>query len=60
MSSCSSVTITKQSGDTEQKETGFFLKELAQPLMHLLNAGYEPVFASPSGEKPNMDPLSGN
>jgi putative intracellular protease/amidase len=39
-------------------ETGFFLKELAQPLQALVDAGYEIVFANPNGKEPHMDPFS--
>jgi len=59
LSFCSTITVEKSDGTKIEKETGFFLKELAQPLLHLLDHGYSPVFASPSGKKPNMDPLSG-
>ncbi|KAF8243969.1 ThiJ/PfpI family protein [Wilcoxina mikolae CBS 423.85] len=60
LSSYSTITVEKSDGTKVEKETGFFLKELAQPLLHLLEYGYSPVFASPSGQKPNMDPLSDN
>lgn len=59
LSSSSHITIEKTSGGTEQKETGFFLKELAQPLTYIIDAGYTPVFANPKGSQPHMDPLSG-
>ncbi|KAI5813922.1 class I glutamine amidotransferase-like protein [Pyronema omphalodes] len=60
LSSASSVPVQKSDGSTAHPETGFFLKELAQPLMRLLDAGYTPTFASPNGAKPNMDPMSDN
>ncbi|KAF8155409.1 ThiJ/PfpI family protein [Crassisporium funariophilum] len=58
LSSSSSVTLQTKSGEQKQQETGVFLKELADPLRHILSAGYQPVFASPTGEKPHIDPLS--
>ncbi len=39
-------------------ETGFFLNELATPLMALIKAGYKPVFASPGGKVANADKSS--
>jgi len=38
--------------------TGFFLSELAVPLKGLVEAGYEPVFATPKGNAPVMDKVS--
>lgn len=38
--------------------TGYFLSELAIPLMGLLQNGYEPVFATPLGNSPTMDRIS--
>jgi putative intracellular protease/amidase len=38
--------------------SGYFLMELAKPLKALLDAGYEPTFASPLGKEPTPDPLS--
>ena len=38
--------------------TGFFLSELVVPLKGLIEAGYEPVFATPQGNKPAMDKVS--
>lgn len=38
--------------------TGFFLSELMVPLRKLLDAGYEPVFANPMGNKAVMDKVS--
>ncbi|KAF8980637.1 class I glutamine amidotransferase-like protein [Cyathus striatus] len=32
--------------------------ELAQPLMKLLDAGYEPIFITPEANAPQMDPMS--
>jgi len=58
LSSRDSVTVTRADGSTRQQETGFFLKELAQPLLRLLDAGYTPVFANADGSAPAMDPLS--
>ncbi|KAJ3056553.1 hypothetical protein HK097_006186 [Rhizophlyctis rosea] len=45
-------------GNGKDQPTGFFLCELAQPLAKLLEEGYEPVFANPTGKKPIQDPLS--
>lgn len=42
----------------KDQPTGFFLCELAKPLFKLLEEGYEPVFANPTGERPVKDPLS--
>lgn len=42
----------------KSQETGFFLIELAKPLMKLLKAGYEPTFANPTGQAAHMDPMS--
>lgn len=60
MSSCSTIAVEKSNGSTDHKPTGFFLKELGQPLLRLLEAGYEPVFCSPEGYTPKMDPMSDN
>lgn len=38
--------------------TGFFLSELMVPLKKLIDAGYEPVFANPKGNKAVMDKIS--
>src|SRR4051812_32950642 len=48
--------ITLQGGRTHA--TGFFLSELAVPLGRLIEAGYQPVFASPGGTRPVMDRVS--
>jgi putative intracellular protease/amidase len=48
--------IMTKSGKTH--ETGFFLKELGQPLMKVLEAGYDVEFANPTGKTPHMDPMS--
>ncbi|KAJ3278158.1 hypothetical protein HK104_002599 [Borealophlyctis nickersoniae] len=42
----------------KKQPTGYFLSELADPLMKLLEAGYEPVFANPDGSWPVQDPMS--
>ncbi|KAI5857153.1 ThiJ/PfpI family protein [Tricharina praecox] len=60
LSSRDSITVTSSDGSTRQQATGFFLKELAQPLLRLLAAGYTPVFANADGSKPALDPLSDN
>eukprot|EP01027_Heterolobosea_sp_BB2_P026444 GEZU01040749.1.p1 GENE.GEZU01040749.1~~GEZU01040749.1.p1 ORF type:complete len:262 (+),score=91.42 GEZU01040749.1:57-842(+) len=49
--------VRTEKGD---QETGFFLPELAKPLMKLLENGYEVVFANPTGQPPHMDPMSDN
>ncbi|KAJ3023836.1 hypothetical protein HKX48_000524 [Thoreauomyces humboldtii] len=41
-----------------EQPTGYFLPELAKPLARLLDAGYAPVFANPTGVKPAEDPMS--
>jgi putative intracellular protease/amidase len=38
--------------------TGYFLSELAIPLAALVQAGYEPVFATPNGRPAAMDKVS--
>src|SRR5687768_5730143 len=38
--------------------TGFFLSELMVPVEALIEAGYEPVFATPKGNRPSMDKVS--
>ena len=38
--------------------TGFFLSELMVPVKGLIEAGYEPVFATPQGNEPVMDKTS--
>ncbi|KAK5656098.1 hypothetical protein OQA88_5237 [Cercophora sp. LCS_1] len=43
---------------TIQRPSGYFLMELAKPLSHLLEEGYEVTFASPEGKEPTPDPLS--
>lgn len=46
--------MTKRRGSKAGKEmqalSGFFRMELAKPLDKILNAGYEVVFASPTGK----------
>lgn len=46
--------------NNKDQETGYFLSELAKPLMKLLEAGYSVEFANPKGNAPAMDPLSDN
>eukprot|EP00898_Chlorokybus_atmophyticus_P006521 jgi/Chlat1/6870/Chrsp51S00511 len=46
--------------NNKEVTTGFFLKELGQPLIRILEAGYSVEFANPSGNAPPMDPLSDN
>lgn len=38
--------------------TGQYLNELVVPVMAILDAGYEVVFATPNGSKPFIDPVS--
>lgn len=38
--------------------TGQYLNELVVPVMALLEAGYDVVFATPNGKKPFIDPVS--
>lgn len=38
--------------------TGFFLSELMVPVKGLIEAGYEPVFATPQGNEPAIDKIS--
>jgi len=65
MSDSSSFPLYKPdpSSDTSDKKkvdqpSGYFLMELAKPLFHLLESGYEVTFASPLGQEPTPDPLS--
>jgi len=51
-----SDSITLDSG--KKIETGFFLKELAQPLLSIVDANYKVVFANPNGVQAHMDPFS--
>lgn len=41
--------------DGRRYATGYFLNELAVPVQALVQAGYEPVFASPLGTPANRD-----
>ena len=38
--------------------TGQYLNELVVPVMALVDAGYDVVFATPNGTKPHIDPVS--
>src|SRR5215510_8421533 len=38
--------------------TGQYLNELVVPVMALVDAGYDVVFATPNGAKPHIDPVS--
>ncbi|KAK0745995.1 class I glutamine amidotransferase-like protein [Schizothecium vesticola] len=65
MSDSSSFPLYKPdpSSDSSDKKkvhqpSGYFLTELAKPLSHLLESGYEVTFASPLGKEPTPDPLS--
>jgi putative intracellular protease/amidase len=60
MSDASSFPLYNTGSDakTISQPSGFFLMELAKPLQLLLDAGYEPTFASPQGKEPTPDPLS--
>jgi putative intracellular protease/amidase len=46
--------------DGKTYETGYFLNEVVIPLRKLVEAGFEPVYANPRGNKPAMDPNSNN
>ncbi len=46
--------------DGKKYTTGYYLDELAVPLRRMIDAGYSPVFASPNGEAPSIDPSSNN
>ncbi|EJU04644.1 ThiJ/PfpI family protein [Dacryopinax primogenitus] len=50
--------LERKDGDVVHEETATFVAELAKPLEQLLDAGYEVTFASPSGRKPSLSPLS--
>lgn len=60
LSDANTFTLTKtqgkQAGQEFQQSTGYFLMEVAKPLKHLLDSGYEVTFASPRGKKPHPDP----
>ncbi|KAI0637358.1 ThiJ/PfpI family protein [Trametes polyzona] len=58
LSDADKFTVRKPDGSSSQEDTGVFLTELAKPLGQILDAGYEVVFASPSGKSPSVDPLS--
>jgi putative intracellular protease/amidase len=49
-------TLTLLNG--EEAPVGYYLNELAVPLMAALEAGYEIVVATPKGKPPTMDPQS--
>ncbi|NWD72797.1 type 1 glutamine amidotransferase domain-containing protein [Pseudomonas gingeri] len=44
--------------DGKKYETGYYLNELATPLKAIVDAGYTPVFADPTGNEPQMDASS--
>ena len=48
--------VTTLEGKAHQ--TGYFLSELAGPVIALENAGFEIVFTTPAGLVPSMDPIS--
>ncbi|KAH8102862.1 ThiJ/PfpI family protein [Cristinia sonorae] len=58
LSDAHSFEVHKSDDTTSQEESGFFLSELAKPLIKLLDAQYAVTFASPNGKGPNIDPLS--
>ncbi|KAI0713411.1 ThiJ/PfpI family protein [Earliella scabrosa] len=58
LSDADKFAIQKPDGSVSQEDTGVFLTELAKPLEQILGAGYEVVFASPSGNAVSVDPLS--
>ncbi|KAH8151449.1 uncharacterized protein LAJ45_04654 [Morchella importuna] len=58
LSGCHSIAIQKKDGSKIEQETGYFLKELAQPLQLLLDNDYSVTFATPGGQVPRLDTLS--
>jgi len=54
MSSADSITLTNGNKHT----TGFYLDELSQPSLALINAGWDLSFTNPEGNSPPMDPAS--
>lgn len=44
--------------DGRSYPTGFFLNEVSSPVLALMQAGYEPVFANPRGNAATWDPRS--
>ncbi|RPB08499.1 ThiJ/PfpI family protein [Morchella conica CCBAS932] len=58
LSGCHSIAIQKKDGSKIEQETGYFLKELAQPLQLLLDNDYSVTFATPGGQEPRLDTLS--
>lgn len=46
--------------DGKSFTTGNYLNEFAIPLMALIDAGYTPLYATPTGKKPNLDSDSVN
>ena len=58
LSDAASFKLRKPDGNTVDESTGFFLSELARPLVALIDAGYAVTFASPEGRQPSIDPLS--
>ncbi|KAH0605767.1 uncharacterized protein H6S33_004224 [Morchella sextelata] len=58
LSGCHSIAIQKKDGSKIEQETGYFLKELAQPLQLLLDNDYSVTFVTPGGQEPRLDTLS--
>ncbi|KAI0747660.1 ThiJ/PfpI family protein [Daedaleopsis nitida] len=58
LSDANQFALKKPDGSLSHEDTGVFLTELAKPLGQILDAGYEVVFASPTGKTPSVDPLS--
>ncbi|KAH9857703.1 ThiJ/PfpI family protein [Lenzites betulinus] len=58
LSDADKFALRKPDGSLAHEDTGVFLTELATPLGHILDAGYDVLFASPSGKSPTVDPLS--
>ncbi len=56
---CSS-TDTLELKDNKKEASSFFLNELAVPALQFLEAGYDLIFATPSGKKPIMLQYSAN
>jgi len=44
--------------DGSMREVGFYLNELTVPLKKLIDAGYTPVYVTPGGALPHLDPAS--
>jgi len=60
LSGCHSIALERKGGREIEKETGIFLKELAQPLIQLTEDGYQVVFASQDGKTAQVDLTAGS